>query len=64
MTTDPAPQQPAASGPAPVSPEPTAADDPARRDQIKAQVQTAMENLKAELATRLDQFLDELGALI
>jgi hypothetical protein len=63
MTTDPAPQQPNASEPAPVSPQPTA-EDASRREQAKAQIQTAVENLKAELATRLDQFLDELGALI
>jgi hypothetical protein len=46
-------------------PTPTPAeDDPTRRDQAKAQLQTAVEGLKAELATRLDQFLDEVGALI
>jgi len=39
-------------------------DDNSRREQAKAQVQQAVENLKAELATRLDQFLDEVGAMI
>ena len=50
--------------PAP-APDPNAAtDDTSRREQAKTQVQQAVENLKAELATRLDQFLDEVGALI
>jgi len=44
------------------TPEPDA--EATRREQAKAQVATAVEGLKAELATRLDQFLDEVGALI
>lgn len=46
------------------APTPTPADDPSKREQFKAQAQQAIENVKAELATRLDQLLDELGAMI
>lgn len=46
------------------APDPNAADDTSRREEAKAKVQQAVESLKAELATRLDQFLDEVGALI
>lgn len=48
------------NAPAPVSPE----GDATKREQFKAQAQQAIENVKAELATRLDQLLDELGAMI
>jgi hypothetical protein len=44
--------------------EPTPTEDPSRRDEAKAKITEAAEALKAELATRLDQFLDEVGALI
>lgn len=41
------------------------ADDAAtKREQFKAQAQQMVENVKTELAQRLDQLLDELGALI
>jgi hypothetical protein len=40
------------------------ADDPSRREEVKTQITAALEKLKADLAQRLDQFLDELGALI
>lgn len=45
-------------------PTPTTTDDASRREEAKAKISEAVEGLKAELATRLDQFLDELGALI
>jgi hypothetical protein len=44
-------------------PTPTA-DDATRREQAKSQITEAAEALKTELAARLDQFLDEIGALI
>jgi hypothetical protein len=45
-------------------PTPETTEDASRREQAKAQLGEAVEGLKAELATRLDQFLDEVGALI
>lgn len=51
------------TGPAPVSPEPTA-EDTSRREELKAKITESVQNLKIEVGNRLDQFLDELGALI
>lgn len=34
------------------------------RDDLKAKAQELTQKLRAELAQRLDQFLDELGALV
>ena len=42
----------------------TTTDDPSGRDNVRAQLQTWGETLKAELADRVDQALDELGAKI
>lgn len=43
--------------------EDTTADD-TRRDEARVKIQQALEALKAEVAQRLDQILDELGAII
>lgn len=39
-------------------------DDSSKRDEIRQQLQTWGEELKQEIAQRLDQKLDELGARI
>lgn len=42
----------------------TPAEDPSQVENIKAQAQQLVQNVKTELAARLDQLLDEIGALI
>jgi len=44
----------------------TANPDPnaTKRDELKAKLSEGFEAVKAEVAQRLDQLLDELGALI
>ena len=44
--------------------DPNTADDPTRREEIKADLQQFADELKDEVAQRLDQKLDELGARI
>jgi hypothetical protein len=45
-------------------PTPTTTDDSSRREEARAKIEQAIQNIKAELSTRLDQLLDELGAMI
>lgn len=40
------------------------ADETSKVDDIKAQAQALVENVKAEVVAKLDQLLDELGAMI
>ena len=42
----------------------TSGDTTSRGDEIKAQAKQLIENVKAEITQRLDQLLDEIGALI
>ena len=51
-------------GPAPVSPEPVSPDEANLREQARAELQDFAEQLKVEMAARLDQKLDEWGAKI
>lgn len=39
-------------------------EDPNKVEEIKTQARSLIENIKAEFAQRLDQLLDEIGALI
>ena len=44
--------------------DPSTTDESSRRDELEAELQRFGEELKNELATRIDQKLDELGARI
>ena len=44
--------------------EPTPTGDTSKVDEIKAQAKELVENVKDEIVAKLDQLLDQLGAMI